>query len=91
MIDYKLITIAATATATAAATTVSTTAAAAITTAAFTTRTAVTTAAAAGRTIFFRTGDIDREGAAVKLRAGQGFNGFLRLFGRGEGNEGKSA
>src|SRR5258706_4410585 len=64
-----------------------TAAAAAGTAAVFTT----TAAAAAGRAFFTRLGDVDREGAAIQLRAVQGGNGFLRFFSRAHGDETETA
>src|SRR5712671_3573747 len=70
-----------TTTAATAATTTRATAAAAV----FPTRPAIT-AAAAG-TIFFRTGDVDRQGAITEVCAVHGFNRLLGFFRGGHGHE----
>jgi len=75
----------ATTTATAAATTIT---AATTATAAATATTAATTA---GRTLFTRTGDIDSQGTTVDFFAVEAFDGFLRIFRGGHGNEAEAA
>src|ERR1700690_983209 len=64
-------------------------AAAAAAAAKVTTRTA--TAAAATRTLFARAGNVDRQGAAIQLRAVQRGNGLLRLFRRAHGDEAEAS
>jgi hypothetical protein len=61
---------------------------AATTTAEITARTTTTTTAS--RTFFFRAGNVDSEVTAIKRRTVQSVNGFLRLFRRAHGNEGKA-
>src|SRR6266568_5143381 len=46
-----------------------------------------TATAASARTLFARASDVDGEGAAVQLRAIQGVDGLLRLFGRAHRDE----
>src|SRR5665213_2714043 len=73
--DSRLIAFATTSTATAAAAVFTTTA----------------TAATAGRAFFTRLGNVDRQSAAIQLRAVQGGNGFLRFFRRAHGDETETA
>lgn len=67
-------------------TTAAITTATAAATAVFTTRTPAA-AAAAGRTLFARTGHVNREGATIELLTVQRVNGFLRFFGAAHGDE----
>jgi len=68
-------------------TTAAITAATAAAAAVFTTRTTAATAAAASRTLFARTGHVDREGATVELLTVQRVNGLLRFIGAAHGDE----
>ncbi len=76
-------------TATAATAAVFTTTAATTTATVFTARTTVTGAASAARTLLFRAGNVNRQGAISEGRTVHGLNRLLSLFRCGKGDKRK--